>query len=65
MGCPPKKMVVVEMLKQETTVTVWTDCQKMAVVEGWPLVEVGLYRQKPKLSSLTMRMLLKRRFINQ
>ena len=65
MGCLPKKMVVVEMLKQETRVTVWTDCQKMAVVERWPLVEVGLYRQKPKLSSLTMRMLLKRRFINQ
>ena len=35
MGCPPKKMVVVEMLKQETRVTVWTDCQKMAVSGGW------------------------------
>ena len=41
-------MVVVEMLKQETRRTVWTDCQKKAVVERWPLVEVRLYSAKAK-----------------
>ena len=44
MGCPPKKMAVVEMLKQETRVTVWTVSQKKALVERWPLGEVRLYR---------------------